>query len=42
MILRLQIDDVTEKDADDVANDVLLFLRDELGIMVADYWLEDE
>lgn len=41
MILKLQIDSVTEKETDDIAEAVLMFLRDELEIIVADYWMED-
>lgn len=42
MILTFRIDGITEKDADDICQDVLRYLYEECGLMVGDYTVEEE
>lgn len=41
MIFKFQIDDIDSKEADDIAVQIMEFLRDELSILVSDYWIGD-
>lgn len=40
MIITLTISDLTAKQADDVAEELIVYLRDELGILIDDYTVE--
>jgi hypothetical protein len=41
MILKFQIDDVTDKDADDIAAQIVLDFQEQ-GVMITEYWVEEE
>lgn len=40
MTLTFVINNISGKDADDISEQILIFLRDELGILVDDYSVE--
>lgn len=42
MIFKFQVDEIENKEADDMAVLIMEFIRDELDHMVSDYWIGDE
>lgn len=41
MKLSFTVDEVTEKEADDLADEIISILIHELGVMVTDYFVEE-
>lgn len=40
MILTFTIDGLTEKEADDVAEELIVYLRDKMNLLIDDYTVE--
>lgn len=41
MILSFVVDEITDKEADDIVDELISFIRDDLNYLVTDYFVEE-